>query len=152
MTAKRNCDDPEFLLVVSPGYTLSTITMTYLVYVAYALQDVHPDRFFNMLLIPSAGVFGWVVGILLSPTSQQQQQQFQTIGRALATFVSGFLLAKLSPLFDRVTSNSQLWTLILGVRLLIALVSFFLGLLFVFVGRTIIPLENANTKEGKPST
>ena len=139
-------EDPEIPLAVVPGYTLGGIVLLGLVYVSYSLQNSHPERFFNMLLLPGGGVAGWVVGILLSPRGQQQQRQFETLGRAIGTFVSGFLLAKLAPLLEHLASSNGTWNLIVGVRLLIVLLSFFLGLLFVFVGRTQAPQNASGAK------
>lgn len=135
MAENQNLDESRIPLAVVPGYLLGSFILIGLVYVSYSLQDTHPERFFNMLLLAGGGIAGWVVGILLSPRGQQQQRQFETLGRAIGTFVSGFVLAKLAPLFEHLTSDKT-WSLTDGVRLLILLVSFLLGLLFVFVGRT----------------
>jgi hypothetical protein len=133
--AKR-VPDPDIPLGVIPGYLLGCLILVGLLYVSYALQESHPERYFNMLLLPGGGIAGWVVGIFLSPRGQQQQRQFETLGRAIGTFISGFLLAKLAPLFEHLVSGEGTWNLTLGVRLLIVFVSFLLGLLFVFIGRT----------------
>lgn len=129
-------DIPEIPAAVVPGYILGTLILIGLVYVSYALQNTHPERFFNMLLLAAGGTSGWVAGILLSPRGQQQQRQFETLGRAIGTFISGFLLAKIAPLFEGLAGDKATWTLINGTRSLILIISFFLGLLFVFVGRT----------------
>jgi hypothetical protein len=133
--SKRSTTD-EINLFVVPGYILGGIILLFLICVSYRLQETEPQRFFNMLLIPFGGVLGWAVGILLSPRGQPEVQQFQALSQALGTFISGFLLAKLAPIFEKAASDSSRWTATNGVRSMLLVVSFFLGVVFVYVGRT----------------
>ncbi len=136
-------DDAEISPAVVPGYILGIIILICLIYVSYRLQEIHPERYFNMLLIPTGGSLGWVVGIYLSPRGNQQERQFQTLGKAIGTFVSGYLLAKVSPLFQHFADDKEAWNILVGTRAFIFVISFFLGLLFVFIGRTQKPLEDS---------
>jgi len=133
--SKRGTTD-EINPCVIPGYISGGIILLLLVYASYRLQDTEPQRFFNMLLVPCGGVLGWAAGVLLSPRGQQEQQQFQTVSRALGTFISGFLLAKLAPIFAKVAGDSSRWTAMNAVRSMLLVVSFFLGVLFIYWGRT----------------
>jgi hypothetical protein len=79
----------DLSLVYSSGYGNSPFSFV------WALNIPSVAR---VLLLPGGGIAGWVVGIFLSPRGQQQQRQFETLARAIGTFISGFLLAKLAPL------------------------------------------------------
>lgn len=136
MQTESRKDIPQIPPAVLPGYILGSIILVCAVWASYHLDSDSTERYFTMLLVPAGGLLGWVLGIFLSPRGASQQQQFQTLGRAIGTFVSGFLLAKLGPIFDKALASDHAWTLKDGIRVLLFFISFCLGLLFVFVGRT----------------
>src|SRR5882757_4053511 len=41
-------------------------------------------------------LIGWIVGILMSPVSPHETEQFSEYGKAISTFIAGFLVAKLA--------------------------------------------------------
>ena len=41
-------------------------------------------------------LIGWIVGMLMSPVSPHETEQFSEYGKAISTFIAGFLVAKLA--------------------------------------------------------
>ena len=70
---------------------------------------------------------------MLTPKNDPEAKDFQKIGGAILTFVTGYLLAKTDPLFDAAVESGTLESL-LGRALLLGS-TFLIGALFVFVGR-----------------
>ncbi|HLK04560.1 MAG TPA: hypothetical protein VKT53_08980 [Candidatus Acidoferrum sp.] len=126
----------EKLGLVLAAYLLGFVVLIFVIYVSYSLQAEYPARYFNLLLVPGGGCLGWVLGIYLSPRGPQQEKQFQAYGRAIGTFLSGYVLAKIGPLFQHIFDSKGTWNSLDGARLLVFIVSFALGLLFVFIPRT----------------
>ncbi|NOI77346.1 hypothetical protein F0224_16795 [Vibrio coralliilyticus] len=114
------------------GYTLGTIAFVYAIYAAFTFGVSKQDSAFNVLLCVAGGLFGWITGILLTP-KEDEKKDFSKIGGALFTFVTGFLLAKLEPIFDAELNGQEPSTMLTAVLLFV--VCFGVGALFVFVGR-----------------
>jgi hypothetical protein len=60
----------------------------------------------NLLIIVSGGLIGWIVGMLMTPITGAEQTHFPEYGKAISTFVGGYLAAKLDKLFDIGTKDS----------------------------------------------
>ena len=80
----------------------------------------------------ASGLAGWTTGILLTPKSRKEKKAFSKYGGAIATFLAGFGVAQVQQLLAWFSQGSDL----LVGRVVIATSMFFLGLLFVFVGRS----------------
>ena len=49
----------------------------------------------NFLVALLGGACGWIAGIFAAPYTQREASRFVTLGQALATFLSGYVLSKL---------------------------------------------------------
>ncbi|MCV6611697.1 MAG: hypothetical protein OIF55_13060 [Amphritea sp.] len=114
------------------GYALGTFAFLYATYAAHTFGTNEEESAFNVLLCVAGGLFGWITGILLTPRDDEKKD-FSKIGGALFTFVTGFLLAKLEPLFDAELNGEEPSTMLTAALLFV--VCFGVGALFVFVGR-----------------
>ena len=112
------------------GYVLGAAAYVGCFAVAVQLED----RWFNLVLCLFGGILGWCVGMFISPLSPDERLEFSELGKAISVFVSGFLIAKLEPLFSGITAKDVL-TIATGTRWLLFGTTFCLGLQFTFVGR-----------------
>jgi len=138
-----------------PGYFLGIGVIAATLYIALTFGPAGDWRDLQVLLFLGGGVSGWVCGILLSPTSVPQTQQFQTLGRILTTFISGAILGKLLVYFDDINRVKATLTVNVLVRLLIPAVSFLVFSLFSYMPRAAprVPLVPAgNEGETKVTT
>jgi xanthosine utilization system XapX-like protein len=84
------------------GFSFAGLCVLGIVYSALAMKtpaDVSP-RQLNLVILIAGGLVGWVVGMLITPISPKEQAVFSETGKALSTFVTGYLVAKIDRIFD----------------------------------------------------
>ena len=86
------------------GFALGVVAAGGLLWVAFGL-GTKPSHL-NVLLLIAGALIGWAVGILITPISAQEAVQFSEFGKALSTFISGYLVAKLDKLFETSVSGN----------------------------------------------
>jgi DMSO reductase anchor subunit len=118
-----------------PGYFLGIGVIAVTLYIAMTFGPAGDWRALQVLLFLGGGVAGWVCGILLSPTSVPQIQQFETLGRILTTFISGAILGKLLVYFDDINRVKATLSVNVSVRLMIPTISFLVFSLFSYMPR-----------------
>jgi hypothetical protein len=111
------------------GYILGVLALAACLYIAAHL----PSPQFNVLVCISGGVVGWIVGILATPRSPAQGQQFFSYGKAISTFFGGYAVSKLNAFFPK--EGALTLTSLVTSQLLLFGTAFCLGALFTFVGR-----------------
>ena len=118
------------------GYILGTIFIIALVVIAWTLGGSWQ---LNGLLLISGGLIGWIAGVLITPLSAGEKTDFSEYGKAISTFLGGFVVAKLDKLFELSITNSggAVTELMIG-RLLLFVSAFALGALFTFIWRRYI--------------
>jgi len=77
---------------------------------------------------------GWNVGFLLSPFPEEKLE-FVTLGKAVAAFVGGFLVAKLDVLFAAPQLQKLVGSDVSVTRFLLFGITFFVGVQTTWVGR-----------------
>ena len=110
------------------GYTLAGLATVSLWIVRGNMHSVNATVVFWL-----GGLSGWIVGMLLSPRGEEERQHFPVYLTSAASFVSGFVLAKLDDIFKAVVASQpspQIW----GAPLLCA-ATFCLGIVMTYVGR-----------------
>src|SRR5262245_24059073 len=117
------------------GYGLGILAALGLLWASLAFGS--PDSRFNIVLLISGGLIGWLIGILMTP-GPSEKERFTAYGVALATFASGYLVAKIDRLIE--LSFQQREDIDAGVigRLLLFVSGLALGLLFTFVWRSYV--------------
>lgn len=113
------------------GFALGSLGVL-LCFVIAAVQDSDADILIAVVLL--GGTFGWIVGILLTPTDQVQVVRFNEYLKGVSVFFTGFLAAKLDPIWPYVTNPSK-WTFSAGLGVALFLAMLGLGWLFTFIGR-----------------
>jgi uncharacterized membrane protein YeaQ/YmgE (transglycosylase-associated protein family) len=89
------------------------------------------------LMALTAALLGWMIGILASPTTKEEKDQFGELAKVVAGFVSGYLLSKIDPLVAMFLNpeHGQILDPLVAMRLLVTLSSFFVTLVTVFAVR-----------------
>ena len=119
---------------VKIGYWLGVLAFVGSLAVGWFISEQPAARSLNLLLCIFGGTAGWVVGILITP-KQGEAKDFEKIGGALLTFVTGYGVAKLDQLFGLAMKTAADLDDLFVARVLLAATTFFIGALFVFVGR-----------------
>lgn len=115
------------------GYILGGLFFAGVFTCALCIGNTMQARSINVLCVFFGGTAGWLIGLLLSP-AKNDVEDFERIGAAILTFVTGFGVAKFDQLFASATKDGELNELFLG-RVLLVATAFCLGALYVFVGR-----------------
>jgi hypothetical protein len=114
------------------GWILAASGLVICLAVSYHYQSV-----LYLMLTVAGGAIGWLIGILISPTEPGQSEVFAAYGKALFTFISGFVLAKLDRVFEIFLSSkpdlSQAEMVAIPTLLFITMLV--LGTLTTFAGR-----------------
>lgn len=117
------------------GYALGTLAALGLLWASFAFAS--PDSRFNVVLLISGGLIGWVIGILITPWPGEKEA-FSAYGTGIATFVGGYLVAKFDKVFDlSFRERGDIDASVIG-RLLLFVSGLALGLLFTFVWRAYV--------------
>jgi hypothetical protein len=120
------------------GYGLALFAAAAIVWAAWGLGEGTSPRRLNLLLAIAGGLIGWVVGILITPLSPGEQTQFSDYGKALSTFVTGYLVAKLDRLFDISIKETASVNEVFLARIMIFASAFALGALSTYVWRAYV--------------
>jgi hypothetical protein len=91
----------------------------------------------TILVLAFAG--GWFIGILISPYSRQEEEQFSTISKTASAFASGYLVGKVDKIIEKMTSPEFLLNPIAGFRLMAFVAAFTISMLITFVYRRYAP-------------
>ncbi|WP_345986706.1 hypothetical protein WCX49_06160 [Sulfurimonas sp. HSL-1656] len=89
----------------------------------------------NLGLVILGGAIGWVVGIFLTPYSAGQKAEFAEYASVIALFSSGYLVGKVDAAISHMLRPENLFTPMVGFRLIITFSSFLLGMLVTVVIR-----------------
>ena len=117
------------------GYFLGGIATCFLLWSCFSI-GTSPQ--INILFLFCGGLIGWILGILVTPNSDDEKSRFSEFGKAIATFITGFFLAKLEKIFDlAIQDQNDISEVFIG-RSLLLVVSFALGLLFTFIWRSYV--------------
>ena len=87
----------------------------------------------NIWILIAGGLIGWGVGMLMTPVSKHEEKHFPEYAKAISTFITGYLVAKIDKVFD----VSQVDELLIQ-RLLMFLSMAVLGVLATFVWRSYV--------------
>ena len=138
MAARPRQTDPRFRrpwLGPVLGYGLAAIAYAVLVWASFGIGTSIQT---NILILLTGGVIGWIVGIIITPTTRNERTQFSEYGKALSTFVTGYLLAKVDKVFElTVTKAGDVNDVFLG-RMMMFASAFALGILLTFIWRKYI--------------
>jgi len=124
------------------GFAFAGLCVLGIIYAALAMKtpaDVSP-RQLNLVILIAGGLIGWVVGMLITPVSPKEQAVFSDAGKALSTFVTGYLVAKIDRIFDIATKQDENVNGLFVGRLLMFVSMFALGVLATFVWRSYVHL------------
>jgi hypothetical protein len=124
------------------GFAFAGLCVLGILYAALATKtpaDVSP-RQLNLVILIAGGLVGWVVGMLITPVSPKDQVIFSDAGRALSTFVAGYLVAKIDRIFEVTMKKDENVNGLFVGRLLMFVSTFALGVLATFVWRSYVHL------------
>lgn len=121
---------------LSAATTIAVLFGVSLIYLSFTTATVVDPRTLNVLVAITGMVLGWVIGVVITPYSANEESRFAGYARAFSVFASGYLVGKIdagvSALF-----NPDLWAsnAFLAFRVLLFVCSVLVGLLISFMYR-----------------
>lgn len=97
----------------------------------------------NTLFLFSGSSIGWILGIFMTPTSADEKAKFSEYGKTIASFITGFLLAKLEKIFELIVQERGDLSDVFVVRSLLLIISFALGILCTFIWRSYVASDGS---------
>jgi hypothetical protein len=124
------------------GFSFAGICVLAIIYAALAMKTPADlsSRQLNLVILIAGALVGWVVGMLITPVSPKEPVVFSETGKALATFVAGYLVAKIDRIFDVAMKKDETVNGLFVGRLLMFVSTFALGVLATFVWRSYVHL------------
>jgi hypothetical protein len=89
----------------------------------------------NLTVAAMGFAVGWLLGILLSPYSNNEQTRFTTYASAFGVFASGYLLGKTDKVLETILDPTFILDSVHGFRLLAFSTALILGLIVTFMFR-----------------
>jgi uncharacterized membrane protein YeaQ/YmgE (transglycosylase-associated protein family) len=100
-------------------------------------KELKDAGFAQTVLIGTAGwATGWLVGFLISPSTNQEIKKFSQAASTIGAFLMGFALAKLEPSLTPLFADGRLINEpIYGIRLMIFMICFAIASINMYVYR-----------------
>jgi hypothetical protein len=90
----------------------------------------------NVSVVLLAIAVGWLLGVLISPYNKDEQQRFSEYARAFGVFISGYLIAKVDKILEKVLDPVALFEPTRQFRFLSFLTVCIVATLVTFIGRS----------------
>jgi hypothetical protein len=81
------------------SYMIGGIAVAFCIYTAWSTA-LESAKYLQVLICIVGGALGWILGLLLTPSSEGEKKQFSEWGKAFAALVSGFGLAQITTLIE----------------------------------------------------
>lgn len=109
------------------------------------------DLWMSIVLMVFGGCLGWLTGVLASPYTDREAHQFSSMARAVGTFASGYLVAKVDRLSSNLLNPDFLLNAEVGLRVMTMISSMSIFFLMTFIFRNYAPNTRlANNRTDQP--
>lgn len=118
------------------GSTVSaTVLLAVLCALAFMTGGPKPTVEMNFAVLTLGASLGWIIGIIVSPYSTQEQTKFTALSKAVAAFASGYLVGKVDKLVEKLFDPAFALESVHGFRLLAFVSAFAIVMVLTFVYR-----------------
>jgi hypothetical protein len=92
----------------------------------------------NLGTLISGAAVGWLVGFLITPYTDDEEEKFSSVSKAISVFASGYLIAKIDKAVERMLSPENLFQAIVAFRGMTFVAAFIVALLTTYISRRYI--------------
>jgi D-alanyl-lipoteichoic acid acyltransferase DltB (MBOAT superfamily) len=144
------------------GGTIILVLLFLCFFIAFEKDEKNQTWFFdkigltlNLSTLVLGITLGWLAGFIVTPYTKQEEKQFLTYSKAISVFVSGYLVAKINDVVERMLSPDHLFQTIVVFRGMVFVSAFIVALLITFIYRKYVgePHEQllVESNEEKPN-
>ena len=111
------------------------------VILCFRMAPTPDDVSLNFAILGASVVFGWLAGMLFTPSTSREEGQFGVAAKAISTFASGYLLAKIDNILNALLTPKMLLessSLLPAFRLTLSLAAFVGMFLHIYILRVYI--------------
>lgn len=106
-----------------------------LVFLAVLIGESSSSRYINVALLVLGACGGWLVGTVVSPYDQKEEQTFLTYTKAFTAFISGYAVAKIDKVVEAIFAPEFLLQPLSGFRVIGFVSAFIIAMLITFFFR-----------------
>jgi len=106
-----------------------------LIWLAYQLGIENDTYFFNWIICLFGAILGWGVGLLVSPSSKTEKEQFSGLTKTISAFLSGYILSKLDRVIENLLESDKIFQELFLIKIALFLTAFFITVIIVFINR-----------------
>ena len=106
-----------------------------LIWLTTKVKKAPEDVPINITLLILGAVLGWVLGIFLTPYDPEQKSDFNQYASYVALVVSGYLVGKFDAAISYIFKPENLFTPMVGFRVIMSISSLLLAMLITVVIR-----------------
>lgn len=103
--------------ILGTAVVISAIVCGFLLFLCCKLVATPQDAYLNIAIMMASICVGWLLGTFISPASNTEAARFGVYGKAVSAFVSGYLVAKLDKVIEKILSPDTLAVPIAAFRL-----------------------------------
>lgn len=125
------------------------IIISILLFLCFYFADDKEKLTLNLSTLVLGITLGWLTGFIVTPYTKQEEKQFLTYSKAISVFVSGYLVAKIDKVVERILSPDHLFQAIIAFRGMVFVSSFIVALLITFIFRKYVgePHEEPSVRD-----
>jgi uncharacterized membrane protein len=111
------------------------LILAVLAYIAATFHSNAVANSINIVIVLLGVASGWLLGIMVSPYSLDEKENFNAYAKAFGVFASGYLVAKVDKVVEHMFSENFILDPSNGFRLVAFLVALLVALIVTFVFR-----------------
>lgn len=106
-----------------------------LIILAYLVGPGHDQYPITYIICISGYILGWIVAIISTPMNEIDKDKIGRFTGLVGSFLSGYLLSKLDKVIEEILNPDQIFTYLIGARVLLFICCFGITFILVFYYR-----------------
>jgi MFS family permease len=126
-------NDVNWRLISS--YIIGAAILIAMIIAAFVFPPQKQDRWMSLMLLIGGISVGWIIGIIMSPYTAGEKTKFESYMKAVASFLSGYVVAHLNDLIKHIMKTEFLGNPLHLFQLILLLASFCVSVVLVYYTR-----------------
>lgn len=126
-------NDLNWKLAIS--YIIGAAILTAMIVAAFVFPPQKQDSWMSLMLLIAGISAGWIIGIVISPYTGGEKTKFESYTKAVAAFLSGYVVAHLNDLIKHITEPKFLGNPLHLFQLILLFAGFCVSLVMVYYTR-----------------
>jgi len=120
---------------IKSSYIIGAAILIVMMIAAFVFPSQKQDSWMGLMLLIAGISAGWVIGIVLAPYTKEENTKFQSYTKAVASFLSGYVVAHLNDLIKHIMKPEFLGNSLHLSKLILLLAGFCVSVVLVYYTR-----------------